>query len=109
MVGALYAPHDNSIHRTGDVFDDIALDAISINAKFDCPMVILGDANAYTATLNDECNALLIDDKLGYEFGFDLFCQVDEQQGNPIQIPERANFENTHIEKKNRNVCSKKN
>ena len=91
VVGALYAPHENSIHRTADVFDDIALDVISLKDKFNCPMMILGDANAYTAIQNDGCDPLIIDNKFGHEFGLDLICQNEQLQEWPAQLAKRAN------------------
>jgi hypothetical protein len=54
IVGAIYLPHENSPHYNTEMFDKIEEDILYFKVKFpDISIVMLGDFNARTGTLDD--------------------------------------------------------
>ena len=53
IVGALYIPHENSKHHCHEFFTDLALDICDIKSKYDLPIMLIGDFNSRTGTMND--------------------------------------------------------
>ena len=62
---------------------------MSIQAKTERPIYLLGDANAHSGKLRD---ILRIDDKVAHDFGLDLLSDMkDDFIFGPVVAPERAN------------------
>ena len=53
ILGALYVPNQNSPYYCSQFFDDMALDICSIRTKYDLPLMLVGDFNSRTGTMND--------------------------------------------------------
>ena len=53
ILGAVYVPNQNSPYYCPQFFDDMALDICSIRTKYDLPLMLVGDFNSRTGTMND--------------------------------------------------------
>ena len=53
IVGALYIPHEGSKYYCNEFFTDLALDICDIKSKYDLPIMLIGDFNSRTGTIND--------------------------------------------------------
>ena len=53
ILGAVYIPHETSDHYHENVFEDLADDVININAKYDAPIILLGDFNSRVSINTD--------------------------------------------------------
>ena len=53
IVGALYIPHEGSKHYCHEFFTDLALDICDLKSKYDLPIMLIGDFNSRTGTIND--------------------------------------------------------
>ena len=53
IVGALYTPHEGSKYYCNDYFTDLALEICDIKSKYDLPIMLIGDFNSRTGSLND--------------------------------------------------------
>ena len=63
IVGAIYMPHEGSKYHHPDIFSDLESDIRIIKEKHDMPLMLVGDFNSRTGTLN-EIMFLEIDDAL---------------------------------------------
>lgn len=53
ILGAVYIPHEGSVHYDVDVYDNIANDVINISDKYQLPILLIGDFNSRTGLLDD--------------------------------------------------------
>ena len=53
ILGNCYIPHEASKHYQVDLFDDIAIDICCLKSKFDMPIILTGDLNSRTGSLED--------------------------------------------------------
>ena len=53
ILGTLYTPNQNSDYYCSDFFEDLALDICTIRKDYDLPLMLIGDFNSRTGTLND--------------------------------------------------------
>ena len=53
ILGALYLPHEGSKYHIQELFDELTLDIFSIREKYDMPILLTGDFNSRTGSLND--------------------------------------------------------
>ena len=53
ILGTLYIPHEGSIHRSKTFYTDLALEICEIKRKYNMPIMLIGDLNSRTGTLND--------------------------------------------------------
>ena len=53
ILGALYVPSQSSKYYCSQFFDDMALDICSIRTNYDLPLMLVGDFNSRTGTIND--------------------------------------------------------
>ena len=53
ILGGVYMPTDNSDYHDNDQYGDLTIDMFSIKAKYDLPIMLIGDFNGRTGTLND--------------------------------------------------------
>ena len=70
LIGAVYIPCDNSEYHSNTLFEDLFDDILSLNVRFNLPVLLVGDFNARTHSLNDfatpdssllNCNEFFID------------------------------------------------
>ena len=59
ILGAMYAPHENSKHYEPSFYNELSEDIANIKGTYGLPIMIVGDLNSRTGVLND----LLIPDK----------------------------------------------
>ena len=52
ILGAVYLPHENSDYRYNDLFEDLTSD-IELIKDHNLPILLMGDFNSRTGTLND--------------------------------------------------------
>ena len=53
ILGALYLPHEGSKYFHEDLYDDLSIDICSIKRKYDMPLLLTGDFNSRTGSLNE--------------------------------------------------------
>ena len=53
ILGAVYLPHEASVHYHDYVFEYLCNDLITIGATYNVPVILLGDFNARTGITND--------------------------------------------------------
>lgn len=53
VLGGAYFPHEASKYAQGDMFEDLLFDLIELNGQYDLPIILIGDFNARTGTLDD--------------------------------------------------------
>ena len=53
ILGSVYLPHEGSNHYHEEVFEFLADDIITLNAKYETPILLMGDFNSRTVKLND--------------------------------------------------------
>ena len=89
IIGSYYFPCNTSKYYKESIFEDLSTDILSIQAKTERPIYLLGDANAHSGKLRD---ILRIDDKVAHDFGLDLLSDMkDGFIFGPVVAPERAN------------------
>ena len=92
ILGALYLPYEGADHHYGDLFEDLTSD-ININRDQNLPILLIGDFNSRTGSLN-EINVLDHSDEIdNYTFP------------NIINLLETSNipFERKNLDKKTNN------
>lgn len=68
ILGAVYVPHEGSVHYNDDVFDNIAQDVSNINNEYNVPIILIGDFNSRTGLMDD---SVVCDDIVADICGFD--------------------------------------
>lgn len=53
VLGAVYIPRAASIDSSEKIFEEIFLDIVEIEAKYDLPFILMGDFNARTSVVSD--------------------------------------------------------
>ena len=53
ILGALYIPHENSKYHQIGLYEDLSLDINNIQSKYELPILLVGDFNSRTGSLND--------------------------------------------------------
>ena len=53
VLGAVYQPHDGSIHYHDDICDNIAKCIFAMNCVYHLPIFMIGDFNSKTGTMQD--------------------------------------------------------
>lgn len=74
ILGAVYLPHEGSAFCDDDIFDDLGNDIVNINAKYDLPIILAGDFNARTGSIDDFVD---VEDKVFTECDIDLISNED--------------------------------
>ena len=53
ILGALYLPYEGSKYHRNEIYEDLVADIFSIREKYDMPILLTGDFNSRTGSLND--------------------------------------------------------
>ena len=96
IVGSYYFPCTTSKFYDATLFDDLTSDLLNIRSRTDCPIYLLGDANAHSGRLQD---IFEIDAKIAHDFGLDLLADDDSEKDifGTIVTRERANQDTSKV------------
>jgi hypothetical protein len=92
LLGSVYVPNEGSVHHNHHWSDDLANNVSALSARYDLPVVLVGDFNARTGRLDDFA---LVDEVVANECGFipdsDLLIDTKEDLVSLGVEPNRCN------------------
>ena len=91
IIGSVYVPHEGSIHFDQGLFEDLCSDIVEFKAQHDEPILLMGDFNARTGSVDD---FILYDNNAAEICGIDVHdYELNDECINTGGVEERHNLD----------------